>query len=416
MPPGLTPVERHEYFNIILVTMSAIGICSAYFLLYLAWDHPLAKTGLINDFVAIVSLLCLFIWLKLKKILTAVFHLVATSFLVLSNSAMNFGTQMSVHHYLPVVAGGILLLHPKRRRWIAGIYGVLGLMVYIYLEVNLPERSNIGPPISKAMTDLSTILALSISYMAVMGYVFWTIIQKEDQDAQIERERMRSDSLLLNILPNSIAQRLLNSEEQIADGFESVTVLFADIVNFTELSQTLPPHDLVAYLNQVFSKFDTLTFNNGLEKIKTIGDAYMVAGGIPEPREDHAEAVLRLGLAMLEYAENSVGPSGNPLELRIGIHTGPVIAGVIGIKKFIYDLWGDTVNLASRLEMQGFNNTIQISDTTYQLVKDILPFEERGMIDLKGRGPTQTWVYRLPSRLIHLNASKPTKLKSPAGF
>ena len=202
----------------------------------------------------------------------------------------------------------------------------------------------------------------------------------------------KAERLLLNVLPRSIADRLKEDPKSIADGFDAVTVLFADVAGFTPLSAALPPADLVDFLNRLFSEFDRLAEGLGLEKIKTIGDAYMVAGGLPEPRADHALAVVRMGLAMAEVARAIRTPTGEALQLRIGINTGPVVAGVIGQRKFIYDLWGDTVNLASRMESHGIPGRVQITAATLLATGDAFHVEPRGAIDVKGKGKIEAYL------------------------
>ncbi len=209
---------------------------------------------------------------------------------------------------------------------------------------------------------------------------------------QIEIERERSDRLLRNILPEEIALRLKESNQVIADSFADVTVLFADIVGFTDLSARISARQLVDLLNEIFSRFDELADQHLLEKIKTIGDSYMVVGGLPLPRADHAEAIAEMALAMQRALDQINSPSGEPIELRIGIHTGPVIAGVIGTRKFIYDLWGDTVNTASRLESHGLPGAIQVSETTFDRLRSRYRFEPRGEIVLKGKGPLTAYL------------------------
>jgi class 3 adenylate cyclase len=193
-------------------------------------------------------------------------------------------------------------------------------------------------------------------------------------------EQERSEGLLLNILPAPIAARLKQGEEVIADRFPDVTVLFADLVDFTQRSQRAAPEQVVAALNELFSVFDRLAQSQGLEKIKTVGDAYMVAGGLPDPRPDHARAVAEMALAMREEIARRSDPSGQPLAVRIGIDTGPVVAGVIGTSKFIYDVWGDTVNTASRMETQGVPGCIQVTDRTWRRLRDGYRFQRRGPI------------------------------------
>jgi|AGSF01.1.fsa_nt_gi Adenylate cyclase, family 3 (some proteins contain HAMP domain) len=198
----------------------------------------------------------------------------------------------------------------------------------------------------------------------------------------------KSDNLLLNILPAAIVEALTKGENTNAERFESATVLFADIVNFTSLASRISPLELVKFLNQIFSKFDELTQKHGLEKIKTNGDAYMVAGGLPVPRPDHAEAIANMALDMQEAIADFQTDTGEPLQIRIGINTGPVVAGVIGTKKFSYDLWGDTVNVASRMESQGLPGFIQVTTAVYDQLKNNYVFEERGSISVKGKGET----------------------------
>ncbi|MCP2728745.1 adenylate/guanylate cyclase domain-containing protein [Limnofasciculus baicalensis] len=215
-------------------------------------------------------------------------------------------------------------------------------------------------------------------------------VRKAWQEA-LRNEQEQSDRLLLNILPQLIAERLKQKQSTIADSFDEVTVLFADLVGFTELASRLSPTQLVELLNQIFSAFDELSQGYGLEKIKTIGDAYMVVGGLPKPRRDHAEAIAQMALDMQKIISHFNTQNNQALSIRIGINTGPVVAGVIGIKKFSYDLWGDTVNTASRMESQGKANRIQVTEETYQRLKDKFVLEDRGEIPVKGKGKMQTY-------------------------
>ncbi|WP_437600578.1 adenylate/guanylate cyclase domain-containing protein [Sorangium sp. So ce590] len=213
----------------------------------------------------------------------------------------------------------------------------------------------------------------------------------EQAKAAAERAHERSDRLLLNILPSSIAEQLKEHERLIAEHFEEVTILFADIAGFTSLAARQGPAELVGLLNRMFSSFDQLAEQHGLEKIKTIGDAYMVVGGLPSQRPDHARAIARMALAMTCAMDQFLADDGEPFRLRIGINTGPVIAGVIGKKKFSYDLWGDAVNVASRMESSGEPGRIQVSEASYaRLVGDFL-LEERGLVTIKGKGAMKTY-------------------------
>ena len=207
----------------------------------------------------------------------------------------------------------------------------------------------------------------------------------------------RSEGLLLNVLPRSIAERLKHSPDVIADAYDEVTVLFADIANFTPFAERTEAARVVAVLNEVFSAFDDLAARHGVEKIKTIGDAYMVAAGLPEPRPDHAETLAEMGLEMREVFAATCRPLDATLALRIGMESGPVVAGVIGRRKFIYDLWGDTVNTASRMESHGIPGEIQVGEAAYRRLRDRYSFESRGEIEIKGKG--RRAAYLLTGRL-----------------
>jgi PAS domain S-box-containing protein len=235
--------------------------------------------------------------------------------------------------------------------------------------------------------------------IGILG-VLEDITERKLAEEALQKEQAKSEKLLLNILPAAIAQQLKDNPGTIAEHYAQATILFADVVDFTPLSAHLPPHALLDLLNRIFSEFDTLADQLGLEKIKTIGDAYMVAGGLPIATEHHAGAIAEMALAMIEVVQRlnpitvQIDESTqftHPLRLRIGINTGEVIAGVIGTRKFIYDLWGDAVNVASRMESSGEPNLIQVTDTTYQRLKDRYIFEERGMISVKGKGAMTTY-------------------------
>ncbi len=204
----------------------------------------------------------------------------------------------------------------------------------------------------------------------------------------------QSESLLLNILPSQIAKRLKKTPGTIADGFNSVSVLFADIVGFTRLSERYEPEAVVQMLNRIFSEFDNISKQYGVEKIKTIGDAYMLAAGVPETRTNHCDLVADCALDIIAAAEHFSDPGGNPVQIRVGIHTGPAIAGVIGAHKFSYDLWGDTVNTASRMESHGDAGKIQVTREIYEKLKDTFILERRDEIEIKGKGKMQTWWLR----------------------
>lgn len=212
--------------------------------------------------------------------------------------------------------------------------------------------------------------------------------------AELKAEKERSEVLLLNILPKSIILRMNGGETTIADGYQDVTVLFSDIVGFTRMSMRRSASDVVALLNAIFSAVDRLALDYGIEKIKTIGDAYMAVAGLPEPRHDHAQAIARLALAMREVVGEVSRRHGEDLRIRIGIHTGNIVAGVIGMHKFAYDVWGDTVNTASAMESHGIPNEIQVSHASFLRLSDGFILQPRGAIDIKGKGKMETYLLR----------------------
>jgi adenylate cyclase len=215
--------------------------------------------------------------------------------------------------------------------------------------------------------------------------------QKELAYRLLRVEQERSEDLLLNILPPEIAARLKGGEQTIADHYPSVSILFADLVGFTPLTNVLSPNEMVELLNEIYSHFDSLIEKYGVEKIRTIGDNYMIASGLPRPRPDHAQSLANLALEMNTYIASLDPVAGHHLSFRMGINSGSVIAGVIGRKKFAYDVWGDAVNIASRMESQGVPGKIQITRNTYGLLKDDFVCELVGSIDVKGIGQMETW-------------------------
>ena len=273
-----------------------------------------------------------------------------------------------------------------RRGWALGIAIWFGATPLIFLALSDLPADLESRLVYGAVSDLALLAAVLLLGEAVRG--------RRALDAEhrlLLAERERSERLLLNVLPAPIAARLKQGEEVIADGFPEVTVLFADLVDFTRRSQETTPERVVRVLDDLFSALDQLAERHGLEKIKTIGDAYMAVGGLPEPRPDHAQAVAEMALDVRQEVARHLDPGGEPLAVRIGIDTGPVVAGVIGRRKFSYDLWGDTVNTASRMESQGVAGCIQVTDRAYRRLRDRYRFERRGPVQVKGKGELVTW-------------------------
>jgi class 3 adenylate cyclase len=295
-------------------------------------------------------------------------------------------------------------------------YTVLTVAIYLLLD-RLIAHSPIAISLSITTTLLSlggigALVAYRLEHQARQSF-----LQRRLIDAQVEAlasEKARAEELLLNVLPAAIAERLKRGQRPIADGFPRVSVLFADIVGFTKMSERITPVELVDRLNRMFSSFDDLADKLKLEKIKTIGDAYMVAGGLHSHEYDHAQTIAEMALGMQRRASEFGTEFGEPLSIRVGIHTGPVVAGVIGKRKFIYDVWGDTVNTASRMESHGEPGTIHVTDDTRQLLKDMYELSSRGEINVKGKGMMRTWflVGRLPDGDKAAQTRMPRKLAS----
>jgi guanylate cyclase len=236
---------------------------------------------------------------------------------------------------------------------------------------------------------VSNIIAVSSMTMLLLNYF---VHQRDIAFELLSIEEEKAENLLLNILPKEIAAILKNESRTIAERFDGASILFADLVGFTELTARLTPEEMVETLNEFFSYFDGLADEYGVEKIRTIGDNYMVVSGVPRPRPDHAQALARMALKMNDYVCRHPGVHNRPIEFRIGINSGPVIGGVIGRKKFVYDVWGDAVNIASRMESHGMPSKVHISRATYELIQDEFVCEPRGKVMIKSKGEMETWL------------------------
>jgi class 3 adenylate cyclase len=275
------------------------------------------------------------------------------------------------------IAGTILIALPWGRRLTVGV-----VVVYIVLAVTMGILEPIlaaSRSAPRQMVTSTMFVGVMVGNILVLTPVVWYLL------GRLSFERERSERLLLNMLPEEVAVELKETGRAEARRFESISVLFADAVGFTARSERIPADQVVAELDEVFSYFDELTEKHGCEKIRTIGDAYMVAAGVPVPRADHARVLAAMGLEILEYCRD------RGLAFRVGISSGPVVAGVIGRSKYQYDVWGDTVNTASRMESHGEPGRIQVSEPTYRLIADSFTCVARGKIEVKGKGVVDTW-------------------------
>ena len=262
------------------------------------------------------------------------------------------------------------------------LVGVATIFLQAYLQI--PNTMPLPARVGAAIFNLGGFL------LFIFITLYYFISQRDLAFRLLRGEQEKSEALLLNILPADIAAILKNENRTIADYHEGASILFADVVNFTPMSAQMTPVELVELLNEVFSHFDALVEKYGLEKIKTIGDCYMVASGVPRPRADHAQVLTRMALEMQDFVRNREF-HGRRLAFRIGLNSGPVVAGVIGRKKFIYDLWGDAVNTASRMESHGSGGAVQITQATYELIKDDFVCDPRGTVNVKGKGEMEVW-------------------------
>ncbi len=289
--------------------------------------------------------------------------------------------------FLVVPAVGLLVFGTERS-WLAGFWAVLGVVAFSALQWYVPRSTGLIPRSEMFSATLVPVAAASAALL--FGTVLYLMREMAQAEALAQREQERSDAVLSTILPEGVAQRL-KEHDSVADRYEEASILFADMAGFTARASDMTADALVRYLDGVYRRFDTLVTKHGLEKIKTTGDAYMVVSGLPRVRSDHAEAIAAFALDLRAVARTTLDTHGKPVNLRIGIASGPVVAGVIGRDKVFYDVWGDTVNLASRMETTAETGRIQVSASTYQRTLHFFEFVDRGIVDVHGKGPMPAW-------------------------
>lgn len=381
--PTDTPYDRTGKLLAISGNFGGWLLILFYGILYLAYNLILASV--FCAIYVVLGLVNFIYFFRTKGFQTAALVFSILLFLVVGGVHVSLGGfaasgAVIAWQYAPAI---VSLLAGQRRIAILWLLLYLGtLVIFGFIDPWLIKHGpNVPQVLNRALFGLNLGLAIAYSSIFAFYYMF-----------AVDAARARADDLLLNILPGPIAERLKANPATIADGYQEVTVLFADIVDFTSMSAEADPVDVVNMLNDVFSDFDELATKHGLEKIKTIGDAYMVAGGLPEPREDHCEAVMAFAVDMLDAVSKRRAWDDQPIRLRVGINTGPVVAGVIGRQKFIYDLWGDAVNTASRMESNGLANVIQVTKAVKDKLGDRYSFEEREPIHIKGKGGMVTYL------------------------
>ena len=378
--------EKNEKLQVRIslgILSSSMGIPFSLFMFFFLPMNGETVAGILFLILAIWLLLVIIIYIN-KHISLFLFAILSFSGLVivdfLSSISMGgiHGSGVSiVWSLIPAMTAPILIGTQQTLIWL--IIFILEVVGNAYLPELWNQSSDLP---SRAIQFLFIFNLVGMSVFIIVVIQFF-ILQRDESEEKSER-------LLLNILPREIADILRSEQRIVADAFDGVSILFADLVNFTPMSASMKPVDLVNLLNEVFSHFDLLTEKHHLEKIKTIGDCYMVASGIPTPRLNHAQSVTQMALDILQFIKEFEF-QGKKLSFRVGINSGSVVAGVIGQKKFAYDLWGDAVNTASRMESSGEGNVIQITRSTYELINDEFHCQARPSIVIKGKGEMEVW-------------------------
>jgi len=367
-----------------MIISATYSLAAAMYAPLMLWPLVVIMPPMVAGYIAVLRLNARHrhIVAQLLLIVLPAIHIVLACWMV--------GTQSGAHLYFFVLWAAGFLLYDRTVPWLTAAAAALwvGLYLVIQLTFTAPLPSVDMPTGLMQITSLVNAVG-AFALTGVVIFLFYIEIHRTED--KLRQEYRRSEELLRNILPNTVADRLKDGNRRIADGFEEATLLFADIVGFTRLARDLRPNEVVDLLNLVFSRFDRLVESHGLEKIKTIGDEYMLAGGLPVPRRDHAHAVADAALEMLEVIGQLNQQMDHKLSLRVGIHTGEVVAGVIGSRKFSYDVWGDTVNIANRMQTQGLAGRIQVSEATHERLKYAYEFKRRGTIRVRGRGRMATY-------------------------
>jgi class 3 adenylate cyclase len=374
-----------------LVLVTLLGVVIPFIVLSLVYQYDGSWYIVFTHGFILLSYSLVLLLNKMRMYLSARLLFNWTALVVIPVQSYILGTEFGIQLYMQLVGICAMFIYNKKQKLPMYITVVVSFAVFLVVDFLLPAK---GPwyPDSPVMQQLLLVTVKVSFVMALALILVYISIELNRNEDRLEAEQEKAESLLLNVLPVPIAERLKESPDTIADAFDSASVLFSDIVGFTPLAERVKPDKLVGILNSIFSRFDDLVEKYRVEKIKTIGDAYMVAAGIPESHPLHAHSLAEFALEMKAIVSKFKLSSGSRLAVRIGIHSGPVVAGVIGKKKFSYDLWGDTVNTAARMESHGIDNEIQVSETAYNLLKDDFVFTHRGTINVKGKGEMNVYL------------------------
>jgi adenylate cyclase len=328
-------------------------------------------------------------WLNRFGELVAPLTFILTAYVAVFLTCWEVGTGGGVQYYLVTAASLVVLQLGIERIALTALLATIGVALVITLQFLVPRSTGLEEPWAIATSFVIT----TFSACAMVVVTVWFALRDTARaEAVMEFEYQRSEALLANMLPASIAERLKGPDrDTIADAYAEASVLFADIVGFTERASGTTPCDLVEFLDRLYGAFDALVDRHGLEKIKVSGDSYMVVSGVPRPRPDHVRALADFALDMADAAAKLKDPHGHPIPLRVGLATGPVVAGVVGSRRFFYDVWGDAVNIASRMESTDSAGKIQVPEEVYEHLKDEFVLQARGLVEIKGKGAMRTW-------------------------
>jgi adenylate cyclase len=390
-----TPARNRHYVERVrrsrkvlnITTVIAAAVSASFSVVQLLAEHGVSRIALINlGTAAIFTAVPL---LHRYGDLVAPLTMIITSYVSLSVVTWNIGTGAGSQFYFLVAATIAVLVLGIEHIVLACALVAIGAAIVITLQFTVPADTGLQPTWSM---HLGFVVSVTTACVMAVATVWYALREIERAEEAMEEEYGRSESLLANILPESIATRLKNpATTTIADKYDDASVLFADIAGYTERASQSTPGDLVDFLNLLYTEFDRLVEKHGLEKIKTTGDGYIVVSGVPEPRDDHLEALACLALSMSDSIAGLEVQAGQAVPMRIGMGVGPVVAGVVGTRRFFYDVWGDAVNVASRMESSGVEGRIQVPQQVYERLNEQFVFELRGDVEIKGKGVMRTW-------------------------
>jgi adenylate cyclase len=365
--------------------------------------------SLLNLVAAVVFLLIPLLYRFGELVAPVTFMLVAYAYI--TAVCAHLGTGSGMQFYYLVAATVMMLVFGIEHIVLSATLAATGAATVIALEFLVPNDTGAQPAWSFTFGFVVSTIA---AWVLVMATVYSALRETARAEMAVEAEYQRSESLLTNILPASIATRLKDPARSIiADKYDDASILFADIAGYTKRAADTTPAELVRFLDTLYTDLDALVDRHGLEKIKTSGDSYMVVSGVPQPRPDHVEALACLALDMAEAVADLKDPQGRAVPLRIGLAAGPVVAGVVGSRKFFYDVWGDAVNVASRMESTDVEGRIQVPQSVYERLKDDYVLEERGDVEIKGKGLMHTW-YLVGRRRGHTEHEAELRVDQPS--